>query len=159
MSSAVQVVQVCLMLVGLFLKTDMEIGLCGIPVFHIQDEPLYAIPDEERDIEKFLLLGSMNRLVVHLNLTQGSDGKDKAKQADGVIILPQGQAFENINALRLHLFLLYQIIRLQMYANIVGIQNENPTKKWNAPFFLFYPCDKIQCKGCNIQRYREVVCV
>ena len=78
------------MLIRLFLKTDVEIGLCGIPVFDVKNEPFYAIPDEEGDVKKLFLLGCMNRFVVDLYLVQGPHGKDKAKQADGIIILLQG---------------------------------------------------------------------
>jgi hypothetical protein len=48
------------MCVGLFLKTDMKIGLCRISIFDIKDEPFYAIPDKKRNVEKLLLLGSMD---------------------------------------------------------------------------------------------------
>ena len=78
------------MRVGLFLKTDMEIGLCGISIFDIKDEPFYAIPDEKRNVEKLPLLGSMDGFVVNLYRVQRPIGKDKTKQADGIIILLQG---------------------------------------------------------------------
>ena len=48
--SVFQIVQVGLVLIGLFLETDMEIGFLPIPIFDVQDEPFYAIPDEERYI-------------------------------------------------------------------------------------------------------------
>ena len=59
-----QIVQVGLMMVGLLLKTDMEIGFLPVPVLEKQEEPLYAVPKEEWDIQKFLLLGSMNQFMV-----------------------------------------------------------------------------------------------
>ena len=50
MLSVLQIVQVGLMLVGLLLETDMEIGLLPVSVFEEQNPPLYDIPDEEREI-------------------------------------------------------------------------------------------------------------
>ena len=78
------------MVIRLFLETDVEIGLRGVPVFKVENEPFYAIPDEEGNVKKLFLLGRMNRFVVDLCRVQGPDGKDKAKQADGIIIPAQG---------------------------------------------------------------------
>jgi len=50
MLSVLQIVQVGLMLVGLLLETDMEIGFLPVSVFEEQNAPLYDIPDEEREI-------------------------------------------------------------------------------------------------------------
>jgi len=50
MLSVFQIVQVGFMMIGLFLETDMEIGFLPISILAEQNEPFYAIPDEERDI-------------------------------------------------------------------------------------------------------------
>ena len=52
------------MMVGLLFKADVEIGFLPVPVLEKQEEPLYAVPKEEWDIQKFLLLGSMNQFMV-----------------------------------------------------------------------------------------------
>jgi hypothetical protein len=83
MLSVFQIVQVGLMTVGLLLKTDMEIGFLPVSVLEEQEPPLYAVPDEERDIQKLFLLCGMNQLMVQLRCGQWAHGKDEAKQADG----------------------------------------------------------------------------
>ena len=59
-----QILQVAFMPIRLLLKADMKVGLCPISVFEIQGQPFYAIPDEEWDVEQFLLLGGMDQLMV-----------------------------------------------------------------------------------------------
>jgi hypothetical protein len=46
-----QIVQVGLMMIGLFLKTNMEIGFLPISVFEEEEQPFYAVPDEEWNIQ------------------------------------------------------------------------------------------------------------
>ena len=52
--------------IGLFLKTDMEVGLGGIVIFKVKYQPLYAIPDKKGNVEQLLLLGGMDGLMVGL---------------------------------------------------------------------------------------------
>lgn len=52
--------------IGLFLKTDMEVGPGGIVIFKVKHQPLYAIPDKKGNIEQLLLLGGMDGLMVGL---------------------------------------------------------------------------------------------
>jgi hypothetical protein len=52
--------------IGLFLKTDMEVGLVGIAIFKVKYQPLYAIPDKKGNVEQLLLLGGMDGLMVGL---------------------------------------------------------------------------------------------
>jgi hypothetical protein len=54
------------MCIGLFLKTDMEVGLVGIAIFKVKYQPLYAIPDKKGNVEQLLLLGGMDGLMVGL---------------------------------------------------------------------------------------------
>ena len=79
MFSRLQIVQVVLMGIGLFLKADMVIGFQAIAVFDIEHQPLYAIPNEEGQVEQLFLLGGMDALVVQLGSSQRSDGKNEAK--------------------------------------------------------------------------------
>ena len=83
MLSVFQIVQVGLVTVRLLLKTDMEIGFLPVSVLEEQEPPLYAVPDEERDIQKLFLLCGMNQLMVQFRCGQWTHGKDEAKQADG----------------------------------------------------------------------------
>ena len=59
-----QIVQVGLMMIGLLLKADVEISFLPVPVLEEQEEPLYAVPHEEWDIQEFPLLGSMNQFMI-----------------------------------------------------------------------------------------------
>jgi hypothetical protein len=47
MLACIEIVEVVLMSVGLFLKTDMVIGFQTVAVFDIEHEPLDAVPDKE----------------------------------------------------------------------------------------------------------------
>ena len=74
-----QILIVVLMSICLLFKADMEVGFRPIPVFEVQNQPLDAIPDEERDIEQFLLLGRMNEFMIQFPGVQRSNREDKAK--------------------------------------------------------------------------------
>jgi hypothetical protein len=37
-------------MIGLSLETDIKIGFFPISILAIQNDPFYAVPDEERDI-------------------------------------------------------------------------------------------------------------
>ena len=96
MFSVFQIVQVSLMMIGLLFKTDMEISLLPISVLAKQDQPFYAVPQEERDIQQLFLLSSMNQLVVHLHWRQWAHRKNEAKQADGIIASAQRQFLHHV---------------------------------------------------------------
>ena len=66
MLSAIQIVQVGLMMIGFLLETDVEIGFLPISIFEEENPPLYGVPDEERDIQKFSLLCGVNLFMVQL---------------------------------------------------------------------------------------------
>ena len=101
MLSVLQIVQVGLMLVGLLLETDMEIGLLPVSVFEEQQQPLYSIPEKEGDIKEFTLLCSMNEFVVQFGGGQGTKGEDDAKQTDGIVVLGQWEVLHQVYALHL----------------------------------------------------------
>ena len=101
MLSVLQIVQVGLMLVGLLLETDMEIGFLPVSVFEEQDAPLDDVPDEEREIQQFSLLRSMNEFVVQFGGGQGTKGEDDAKQTYGIVVLGQWEVLHQVYALHL----------------------------------------------------------
>ena len=80
----VQVVQVVLMVVGLLLKADVEVGLEAIAVFGEQEEPFEHIPQIEADVEQLSLLRSVDALVVELHGIEFLHGEDDAKEVDGI---------------------------------------------------------------------------
>ena len=100
-SSVLQIVQVALMVVGLLLEPYMKVGLLPVSVFEEQQQPLYSIPEKERDIEEFTLLCSMNELVVQFGGRQGTKGEDDAKQTDGIVVLGQWEVLHQVYALHL----------------------------------------------------------
>ena len=79
-----QVVQVVLMVVGLLLEADMEVGLEAIAVFGEQEEPFEHIPQIEADVEQFTLLGGVDALVVELRGIELLNGEDDAKEINGI---------------------------------------------------------------------------
>lgn len=79
-----QVVQVVLMVVGLLLKSDVEVSLEAIAVFGEQEEPFEHIPQIEADVEQFTLLGGVDALVVELRGIEFLYGEDDAKEVDGI---------------------------------------------------------------------------
>lgn len=89
MSPAFQIMKISLVAVGLALKADMQVGLIAVPVFEQQQQPLYSVPNEEGDIEQFLLLGCVYQFVIQFDGIQRPFRKDKAEQADRQIIATQ----------------------------------------------------------------------
>ncbi len=87
MLAVFEVGQVVLMIIGLLLEADMAIGLTHIMVLDEEQEPLDAIPDEERQIEEFALLVDMNHLVVQVVLVEWYHREDELAQCDGDEIL------------------------------------------------------------------------
>ncbi len=79
-----QVVQVVLMVVGLLLEADVEVGLEAIAVFGEQEEPFEHIPQIEADIEQFTLLRGVDALVVEFRGIELLHGEDDAKEFDGI---------------------------------------------------------------------------
>ena len=80
----VQVFQVVLMVVGLLLEADMEVGFEAIAVFGEQEEPFEHIPQIEADVEQFTLLGGVDALVVEFRGIELLHGEDDAKEVDGI---------------------------------------------------------------------------
>ncbi len=80
----VQVVQVVLMVVGLFLKSDMEVGFDAVAVFDEQEEPFEHIPQIEADVEQLTLLGGVDALVVEFRGIELLHGEDDAEEVDGI---------------------------------------------------------------------------
>ena len=89
----VQIVQVVLMVVGLLLKSDVEVCLEAIAVFGEQEEPFEHIPQIEADVEQFTLLGGVDALVVEFRGIELLHGEDYAKEIDGI-----EAAHERVNA-------------------------------------------------------------
>ena len=81
--ATLQVAEVVLMAVGLLFKTDVVVGLQRIAVPDKEYKPLYAVPDEERQVEQFALLGHMNQLVVQLTGIQAVCRENQLAQGDG----------------------------------------------------------------------------
>ena len=79
-----QVVQVVLMVVGLLLEADVEVGLEAIAVFGEQEDPFEHIPQIEADVEQFTLLGGVDALVVEFRGIELLHGEDDAKEVDGI---------------------------------------------------------------------------
>ena len=79
-----QVVQVVLMVVGLLLKSDVEVGLEAVAVFDEQEEPFEHIPQIEADVEQLPLLGGVDALVVEFRDIELLHGEDDAKEVDGI---------------------------------------------------------------------------
>ena len=79
-----QVVQVVLVVVGLLLEADVEVGLEAVTVFDEQEEPFEHIPQIEADIEKLALLRSVDALVVEFRGIELLHGEDDAKEVDGI---------------------------------------------------------------------------
>ena len=80
----VQVFQVVLMVIGLFLEADVEVGFEAIAVFGEQEEPFEHIPQIEADVEQFTLLGGVDALVVELRGIELLHGEDDAEEVDGI---------------------------------------------------------------------------
>lgn len=80
----VQVAQVVLVVVGLLLKADVEVGLEAIAVFGEQEEPFEHIPQIEADVEQFTLLGGVDVLVVEFRGIELLHGEDDAEEVDGI---------------------------------------------------------------------------
>ena len=87
-----QVVQIALMVVGLFFETDVEVGLDAIAKFDKEEEPLDNIPKIESDKEQFPLLGGMNALMVKLHGTELLYGEDNTEEVDGIETTFDGKA-------------------------------------------------------------------
>lgn len=79
-----QVLQVVLMVVGLFLEADVEVGLEAVAVFDEQEEPFEHIPQIEADVEQLTLLGGVDALVVEFRGIELLHGEDDAKEVDGI---------------------------------------------------------------------------
>ena len=79
-----QVVQVVLMVVGLLLEADVEVGLEAIAVFGEQEDPFEHIPQIEADVEQLPLLGGVDALVVEFRDIELLHGEDDAKEVDGI---------------------------------------------------------------------------
>lgn len=79
-----QVVQVVLMVVGLLLKSDVEVGFESVAVFGEQEEPFEHIPQIEADVEQLTLLGGVDALVVELHDIELLHGEDDAEEVDGI---------------------------------------------------------------------------
>lgn len=62
------------MAVGFLFEADVAVGLCAVAVLEEQDEPFDAVPEEEGQVEQFLLLGGMNEFVVELLFVERPDG-------------------------------------------------------------------------------------
>ena len=62
-----QILQVRLVVVGFFFEANVTIGFLSVPIFQVKEQPFYSIPNEERKVEQFFLLGGMNAFVIILN--------------------------------------------------------------------------------------------
>ena len=72
------------MVVGLFLKTDVEVGFEAITVSDEQIEPFNEIPEIKADVEQLPLLGCVDALMVQLHGIEFLHGEDDAEKVDGI---------------------------------------------------------------------------
>ena len=72
------------MVVGLLLKSDVEVDLEAIAVFGEQEEPFEHKPQIEADVEQFTLLGCVDAHVVEFRGIELLHGEDNAKEIDGI---------------------------------------------------------------------------
>ena len=86
--SVLEVAEIILMPVGFFFEADVSVGFHAVAVFQQKNEPFETVPDEEGQVEKFALLGSVDKLVVEFLPAERADGEDETKQADGEEVLP-----------------------------------------------------------------------
>lgn len=89
-----QVVQVVLMVVGLLLKADVEVGLEAVAVFGEQEEPFEHIPQIEADVEQFTLLDGVDALVVEFRGIELLHGEDDAEEVDGIEAAHEGETLD-----------------------------------------------------------------
>ena len=115
----VQVVQVVLMVVGLLLKADVEVGLEAIAVFGEQEEPFEHIPQIEADVEQFTLLGGVDALVVEFRGIELLHGEDDAEEVDGIEATHEGETLD-VDYLR-HLQGYIRILFAVSFAKVVDI--------------------------------------
>ena len=85
------------MAICFFLKADIVISLERVPVFDAEHQPLYAVPDEERNVEQFPLLGHMDELVINGIAVQRLSGQDEFPQRESQEILPKGESLHSQN--------------------------------------------------------------
>lgn len=69
MFPAFQVVQVILISVGFFLKTDVEVCLYSVAILYQQTEPFDDVPKVKTNVKQFLLLGGVDALMVQIHGT------------------------------------------------------------------------------------------
>ena len=60
MLPVLEVVEVVLVAVGFLFEADVAVGLHVVAVLEEQDEPLQEVPEEEGQVEQFLLLGHVD---------------------------------------------------------------------------------------------------
>ena len=63
-------------------------------IFEVEYEPLYAIPDEERNIEKFTLLSRMNEFVIKLYRVEVTECKNEPEEINCQIIFSKRMSFD-----------------------------------------------------------------
>jgi hypothetical protein len=91
-----EVGEVVLVLIGFLLEADVAVGLHAVTIFDKQEEPLEEVPDEEGQVEQFLLLCGVDKLVVDFLAVERLDRKDEAEQANGNKVLAQEPGFDVI---------------------------------------------------------------
>lgn len=101
MLPALEVAEVVLVAVGFLFEVDVAVGLCAVAVLEEQNEPFDAVPEEEGQVEQFLLLGGMNEFVVELLPSQRTDREDEAKQTDGQEVPSHGMPFDEVHLMLL----------------------------------------------------------
>ena len=77
-----------------FFKADIVIGLSPVPVFDAEHQPFYAVPDKERNIEQFPLLGHMYEFVVNGRGVQRFFCQNELAQCYRKVILPKGESLD-----------------------------------------------------------------
>ena len=102
MLALLQVAEVMLMAIGFLLKAYVPIGFNAVAILQQQDEPLYAVPKKERQVEQFALLRCVDEFVVELSLVERTDREDEAKQTDGQEALSKKNTLHQIDSMLLH---------------------------------------------------------
>ena len=80
MLPVLEVAEVVLVAVGFLFEADVAVGLHAVAVLEEQDEPLQEVPEEEGQVEEFLLLDHVDEFVVKLRLAERPDGEDEAEE-------------------------------------------------------------------------------
>lgn len=82
------------MAIGFLLEADVIVGRGPVAILKPQGEPLYAVPNEERQVEQLALLSAMDQLVVHLHRREVAQRENEPKKINRQIVSAKGMSFD-----------------------------------------------------------------